>query len=214
MQAAAGILLAAAIFGAAFLAGRGQAMPPFFWQRIVALSLLPAILFGWTVERVPIDSFDAGTWLRALAFALVAAAAPVVCAAACATGQVQPGFAALLGRTGGARGALDIAVGLTLIALTLLSVQTALALVFDPRYRDIPFAPQSGAVIAFVVLMVSTPRAQGQRAFAEAVAAAVLAVAAVYIGFNETLANWQATWLCAGLLGLAVILARARDAPG
>jgi hypothetical protein len=49
---------------------------------------------------------------------------------------------------------------------------------------------------------------------AEAVAATVLAVAAVYIAFNETFANWQAIWLCAGFLGLAVILARARDAPG
>ena len=42
---------------------------------------------------------------------------------------------------------------------------------------------------------------------------AVLAVSAVYIALNETFANWQAIWLCAGFLGLAVILARARDAP-
>jgi len=32
--------------------------------------------------------------------------------------------------------------------------------------------------------------------------------------FNESFANWQALWLCAGLIGLAVILARARDVPG
>jgi exo-beta-1,3-glucanase (GH17 family) len=214
MQAIAGILLAAASFGAAFAAGRSKTKPPFFWERIVALSLLPAILFGWTIERVPIDSFDAGTWLRALAFALVAAAAPIVCAAACATGRMRPTFAALLGRAGGTHDALDIAVELSLIALTLLSVQTALGLVFDPRYRDIPFAPQSGAVVAFLVLMLSTPRPNGPRAMAEAVAAVVLAVSAVYIAVNETFANWQAVWLCAGFLGLAVILARARDAPG
>ncbi len=214
MQAVFGILLAAAIFGAAFLAGGGQTMPRFFWERIVGLSLLPAILFGWTIERIPIDSFTTGTWLRALAFGVVAAAAPIVCAAACGSGRTRPSFAKLLGRAGGARDALDIALALTFIALTLLSVQTALGLAFDPRYRDIPFAPQCGAVVAFLVLMFSTPRPDGPRALAEAVAAAVLAVSAVYIAVNETFANWQAIWLCAGFLGLAVILARARDAPG
>ena len=34
-----------------------------------------------------------------------------------------------------------------------------------------------------------------------------------YIAINETIANWQALWLCAGFLGLAFILSRARDAP-
>ena len=84
-----------------------------------------------------------------------------------------------------------------LIALTVLSVQAALGLVLDPRYRDIPFAPQSAGVIAFLVLMLSTPRPSGRRALAETVAAAVLALAAGYIAFNETFANWQAIWLCA-----------------
>jgi hypothetical protein len=98
--------------------------------------------------------------------------------------------------------------------LTLLSVETALGLVFDPRYRDIPFAPQSAAVFTFLVLMLSTLRPAGSRPAAETLAAIVLTVAAVYIAINETFANWQAIWLCAGLIGLAVILVRTRDAPG
>jgi glucan 1,3-beta-glucosidase len=181
---------------------------------MVALSFLPAILLGWTIERIPIDSFGVGDWLRSLGFALAAAAAPIACAAACATGRTRPSFAALFTRAGGPRDAVSVALGLTFILLTLLSVQTALALVFDPRYRDIPFAPQSGAAFAFLVLMLATPKPTGARAMAEALGAAVLAVSAVYIAFNETFANWQAIWLCAGFLGLAVILARARDAPG
>ena len=144
-------------------------------------------------------------------------------AAAAALGLVgclmRPSFAALLSRASGSRDAVSVALGLAFILLTLLSVQTALGLVFDPRYRDIPFAPQSGAAFAFLVLMVSAPRGSepsmaGTRAVAEAVAATVLGVAAVYIAVNETFANWQAIWLYAGFLGLAVILARARDAPG
>ncbi len=109
---------------------------------------------------------------------------------------------------------LGIFLGVTFAALTLLSVETALGLVFDPRYRDLPFAPQSAGVIAFLILAATGIRPQGPRAMAETVAAAVLAVSAVYIGFNETLANWQAIWLCAGFVGLAVILVRARDVPG
>ena len=84
---------------------------------------------------------------------------------------------------------------------------------FDPRYRDLPFAPQGAGTIAFFALMVSEPLPAGRRPAAETLAAAVLAVAAVYIAINETVANWQALWLCAGFVGLAIILSRARDAP-
>ncbi len=222
LQAAAGIALAALTFAAAWMAARGRQPRPQLWHWVVAAAFLPCVLFGWTLERLPIDSFGAGGWLRSLAFAITAAAAPIACAAGCAAGRPRPTFAALLGRSGGAGGArdaLNFALGASLIALTVLSLQTALGLVFDPRYRDIPFAPQSAAVIAFLVLLVSTPRKAegntvGKRAAAETLAAAVLALAAVYIAFNETFANWQAVWLCAGLIGLAVILERARDAPG
>jgi hypothetical protein len=41
----------------------------------------------------------------------------------------------------------------------------------------------------------------------------VLALSAGYIVFNETFANWQSVWFCAGLLGLAAILLSVRDAP-
>ena len=87
---------------------------------------------------------------------------------------------------------------------------------YDPesQNRDLPFAPQSASVAAFLILMMSTPRLSGPRAVAETMAAAVLALSACYIAFNESFANWQAIWLCAGLVGLAFILARARDVPG
>ena len=212
-QAVAGMLLAALAFTSAWRA-RGKTAAPFLWPRIAVLTFLPAVLFGWTLETVPIDSFGAGGWLRLLAFAATAAAAPIVCAAGCAAGRVRPTFAALLCRSDDTRDGLSIALGVSFIALTLLSVQTALGLVFDPRYRDLPFAPQSAGVVAFLILMVSTPRMPGTRAAAETLAAAVLALSAGYIAINEGLANWQAIWLCAGLLGLAFILAWARDAPG
>jgi glucan 1,3-beta-glucosidase len=217
LQAAAGLLLAALSFGSAWAAGRSNSgsasTPPLLWPRIAVLTFLPAVLFGWTLETVPVDSLGLGGWLRSLAFAMTAAAAPMVCAAGCAAGRTRPAFAALLSRGGGSRDAFSLAIGATFIALTLLSVLTALGLVFDPRYRDLPFAPQSAGTAAFLILMIATPRPSGPRAVAETLAAAILALSACYIALNESFANWQAIWLCAGLIGLAVILVRARDAP-
>ena len=212
--AAAGIVLAALTFGAAFSAGRGKDLPPWLWPRIAILALVPGILFGWTLETVPIESFGVSGWLRSLAFAATAAIAPIACAGACAAGRKRPSFAALLAGNAAPLDALGLLLGISFAALTMLSLETALGLVFDPRYRDLPFAPQSAGVIAFLVLAATGPRPPGPRAVAETVAGAVLAAAAVYIACNETFANWQAIWLCAGLAGLGFILMRARDVPG
>jgi len=217
-QALAGVIVAALAFVCAFLTGRKNKLSPMLWPRIAVLTLLPAILFGWTLEMAVIDSFSVGSWLRSIAFAAVAAVAPIVCAAACGTGRPLPGFAALLHRAGERRGALDWLLGGTLIALTLFALEAALGLVFDPRYRDIPFAPLTAATIPFLVVVASMQRTGGVRRAAETFAGTVLAASAVYILFNETFANWQAVWFCAAALALAAMLiftrSSAPDAPG
>jgi hypothetical protein len=213
MQALAGIVLALLTFGGVASAGNGKKSIALLWPRIAALAFVSAVMFGWTIELVPIESYSVGGWLRSIALAAVAAAAPIVCAAACAAGRPLPVFAALLGRSEKPRDTLGIALGVVLIVLTVLAVQEALGLVFDPRYRDFAFAPLSAAVVPFLVLMASTTRAAGSRAIAETVAGAILVAAAVYIVPDEGLANWQSNWFCAAIFGLAVILLRARDAP-
>jgi exo-beta-1,3-glucanase (GH17 family) len=213
-QALAGVLLTALTFGGALVVRREKGGPPYLWARIAALAFLPAVLFGWTLETVPVESFSLGSWLRSVAFAATAASAPIVCAAACAGGRAPPTFAALFAGTAERRDALHWALGGTLVALMLLSLEAALGLVFDPRYRDIPFAPLTAAVIPFLAVTIPTPRPGGAAAKAERLAAGVLALSAGYIVLNESFANWQSVWFCAGLLGLALILMRARDAPG
>jgi len=211
--AAAGVALSALSFGGAFFAARKKPAQPSLWWRIAALSCASAVMFGWTIEVVPVESYTPGSWLRSLAFAAVAACAPIVCATACAAGRRLPTFSMLLGGRGERIDALGLALGVILIVLVLLAIEHALGLDFDPRYRDIPFAPLCAAVVPFLILSLSTPTPSGAPAMAERVAAAVLAASAVYIAVNETFANWQSVWFCAGLLGLAFILARARDAP-
>ncbi|HTV36824.1 MAG TPA: beta-(1-6) glucans synthase [Xanthobacteraceae bacterium] len=214
LQALAGILLAAATFAGAFIVARTKPAARLLWPKIAALSFLPAVFFGWTIAAIPVESYTAGGWLRSLGFAAVATAAPIVCAMSTAAGLPLPTFAALLGRRQDRFGGLSLALGIVLIALVLFAVEHALGLSFDPRYRDIPFAPLCASVVPFLVLSLAAPRPSGPRAVAERAAAVVLAAAAVYIVFNESFANWQAVWFCAGLLGLALILAPARDAPG
>ena len=71
---------------------------------------------------------------------------PVVGAAARGVGVRAPTFARILGRAAQRpRDAAGAALGVLLIALAVLAVQAALGLVFDPRYRDFPFAPLTGA---------------------------------------------------------------------
>jgi len=215
VQALAGILLCCVIYGSAWFVERRSDPVRLLWPRIAALAFLPAVMFGWTIEAVPVDSFSVGGWVRSLSFAAVAAAAPIVCAVASAAGRPMPTFAALIGGSWQERDALRWLLGGIFAALVLLSVQAALGLVFDPRYREIPFAPLTAAVVPFLVFRFSQPSGAqiGTRAMAETVAAAVLAACAGYIAVNESFANWQAVWFCVALLGLALILVRARDAP-
>jgi glucan 1,3-beta-glucosidase len=99
-----------------------------------------------------------------------------------------------------------------LIATTLLAVLAALGLVFDPRYKDFPFAPLTAAAVPFLLHTLTMARPMGARGAAEILTALVLALSVPYIVINESLANWQSLWLCAALLALAVILTQVRDA--
>src|SRR4029077_4590266 len=212
-----GILLAAVTFGIAATAGGRKNPTPLLWPKIAAIALLPAVMVGLTVETIPIQSYNAGGWLRSLTFALLAAAAPIVCADACAVGRALPTFppvlaplAAGVGSSGERRGGLHWALGGIFIVLVLLALQAALGLVFDPRYRDFPFAPLTAAVVPFLVLTVAVPRHRGARAIAETVAGAALIACAGYIAINESFANWQSVGFCTGVAGLSVILRRGR----
>jgi glucan 1,3-beta-glucosidase len=110
------------------------------------------------------------------------------------------------------KSALERGLGILLIMLAALSVQAALGLVFDPRYRDFPFAPLTGAIVPFLFLARWTLRPRVPPA--ELAMAIILVAAAIYIVLNEGFANWQACWCSAGLIALALILARAAPAPG
>ena len=174
-------------------------------------ALIPGAIVGWAIANVPVESLGVGGWTRSLALVAIAIAAPVLATAALVQNVAPPSFARLLGRKRPVD-LLSIALGLALLALMLLSVQTALGFVFDPRYRDFPFAPLTSATVPFLVLTLCGPRGQGPRGVAEMVAATALAMSAVFMVLNESFVNWQAVWLAAIFAVCAFTLVQSRDA--
>jgi exo-beta-1,3-glucanase (GH17 family) len=210
-QMIAGLALAAIVFGVAYLAGRKNARPS-GWIAVTGNAIAGGALIGWTVANVPIESLGVGSWLRSCALAAVALLSAPVVSAAIMRGEPIPRFSKLLGPSAQRiHDPLALALGGLLIATTLLAVLTALGLVFDPRYKDFPFAPLTAAAVPFVLHTLTMPRPVGARGTSELLAAALLALSALYIVFDEGFANWQALWLCAALLALAVTLAQVRD---
>ena len=217
LRAVEGILLATLVFAVALAESRRKrgagAAVRVRLLAVAAIALAPGALIGWAIANVPIESLGIGGWLRSCAMVGLAVASPVLCAAASIRQLAIPGFSCVIGaRAERSPDPLVLALGLAFVAISVIALDTALGLVFDPRYRDFPFAPLTAAVIPFLVLSVAAPRVAARRGMAEIVAGAVLAASAIYIALNEGVDNWQAVWVSAILAALAITLFRSRDA--
>jgi exo-beta-1,3-glucanase (GH17 family) len=217
LQAAGGIMLAALVLGAAAAAcHRGLRInEPLImrWSGVAVVALVPGALVGWAIENVPLESLGAGGWARSIVMVALAILAPVGAAGALMRRLKVPSFAQILGRPAERpRDWLAWTLGFGFAVLCVVALESALGLVFDPRYRDFPFAPLSAAALPFVILSMAAGTPEGERGVAETVMAAALAGSAVYVAINEGFANWQSLWLCAVFLAIAFTLFRARDA--
>jgi glucan 1,3-beta-glucosidase len=218
-QAVVGVVLAGCVFATALIArrwaGGGMAMG---WGEFAGIAICAGaggILIGWTLANVPVESLGVGGWTGSLVLAALAIAGPIAGAAGIANGTAVPAFAHVIGpRERRVRNPLARALGIIMIVLAALAVQVALGLVFDPRYRDFPFAPFTAAVVPFLTATWLQAPAKGRRGVAETVTSASLVLAVIYIVPNESLANWQSLWLCADFAALGVILLRIRGEPG
>lgn len=212
LQAAGGIAFAIAVFGAAWGYRGSDNVPLRLWLGVTGNAIAGGLI-GWTAVNVPIESLYLAGWTRSLAFAAVAVATPIAVSIAMMRGTPLPRFSQLLGPAGERTcDPLAWAIGVLMIATMLLALVVALGLVFDPRYRDFPFAPLTAAAVPFLLHSLLMPRPSGERGAAELGGATVLALSVLYIAFNETFANWQALWVCAALAAIAFSLTQVRDA--
>jgi glucan 1,3-beta-glucosidase len=213
-QGGGGILFAVIVFGAA-LTVRTKDTPVSFWVAVSANAFVGGALIGWTIENVPVESLGVGGWSRSLALTAVAIGAPILLSVAIMCSTPMLAFFRIFGpKEYRMQNPLAQSVGAILAITMLLAFVIALGLVFDPRYRDFPFAPLTAAIVPFFVHGVMVARPKGVRPTAETAGAGALALSVLYILFNEGFANWQSLWLCAVLAVLAINLARVRDVPG
>ena len=180
------------------------------WIAVAICAAAAGILFGIAADKMSYESYGFGGWLQWGTLFAAAIASPLLCAHAQMSGRSLPTFLELLGpREGRSRSPLVWLLGLALIATALIGTETALGFVFDPRYKDFPYAALTMAVVPFATLVLNRPQG-GARPIAEATFAGLLALSAIYIGFNEGRDNWQSLWTCATYVLFAVTLWQAR----
>jgi glucan 1,3-beta-glucosidase len=215
LQMGSGMVLAILVFAAAWLTLRRRPWTPRLvsWVAVGLSATTAGILLGVAADKMFYESYGLGGWLVWGSLLAAAAASPVLCANALMSGRSLPTFLELLGpgdyRT---RSIPVLVLGLALLVTTLIAAESALGFVFDPRYKDFPFAALTMAVVPFTALTLLNRPKEGTRPVAETVFSGLLAGAAIYTVFNEGSANWQSLWTCLTYFLLAVTLWQARAA--
>lgn len=215
LQMGGGLAFCLLIFGVATLAARQGPRP---WGRTcwLAVALVASVcgtLLGMTIERLLLQSLGIGGWVRGGALLAGAIGAPLLCVHALMSGRTLAPFLDLMGPGSHRRPSRSpLALEALLILTTLVACETALGLVFDPRYRDFPFAPLTMAALPYLILRVfNRSLKNGARPLAETVFAALLVMSAAYILFNEGYENWQSIWTSAAYVLLGIVLWQAKS---
>jgi exo-beta-1,3-glucanase (GH17 family) len=213
LQMGCGMALSVFVFGAAWLTLRRRPWTPRLaaWIAVGIFATASGILLGVAADKMFYESYGFGGWLRWGALLAAAVAAPLLCANAVMSGRALPTFLELLGpREDRTRSVPTVLLGMTLIVTALIAAETALGFVFDPRYKDFPFAALTMAVLPLALLTLLNRPQQGARPISEAVFAGLFVMAALFTVFNEGLNNWQSLWTSALYFLLGVTLWQAR----
>jgi glucan 1,3-beta-glucosidase len=179
------------------------------------MALAAGLFFALSATNLTMQSFLLGDWVRGIILLALAVAVPAASAYAVAGGAARlHGFAFVLNQSDRQRSDWPSFILASLFAVSIVAaIQVALGLVFDPRYQDFPFAPLTPVAVAFCVVAFARDRASFGAGLAERLAAALLIGSALFIVGNEGARNWQAVWLSALLILLALAVLHARAAP-
>ena len=156
LQMACGMGLSILVFGAAWLTLRRRPWTPrpAAWVAVGISATAAGILLGVAADKMLYESYGIGGWLKWGALLAAGIASPMLCANALMSGRALPTFLELVGpRDQRTRSVLTFLLGAVLLVTTLIGAETALGFVFDPRYKDFPFAALTMAVLPFWTLM-------------------------------------------------------------
>lgn len=205
-QAGLGLAFAALLFGVAFATARknntgGAAR----WLPVAAIAFAGGSLVGLMTEKLILESLTALDWtfssLRVVAMVTIAIAGVIAIMA-----DLPAPDLIRLARLREAPSPRAVLVLDALLAIFLFfALQAALAMAFDPRYRDFPAATLT--IGAVPLLLMVFRRGTFELTAATRWLAAGLAATALFIGFREGYENWQALWFVATLAGGAALLA-------
>ena len=217
LEAALGIGAAFLVFATAWLARRKETSED-GWRRdlaIAAIALGAGLVFGWAVLGLPMEPPEPGDRLRSTGMIVLSLLVPMAAAGAVARSAPLGGLAVALNapvRQGLSDWSLLLAI---LFAATLVAaIHVALGLVFDPRYKDFQLALLTGPVVALAIVTWAKAPVRHEPGMAERAAAGLLTFSALFVMFNEGIANWQALWFGGLLVLLALTALRAAPAPG
>jgi hypothetical protein len=153
---------------------------------------------------LPLEGETSEDRLRAAGMVVLALVVPLAAAFALAKGSRLAGFAVALDPSRWRWSAcIELVLAALLAATVVAAIHVALGLVFDPRYKDFPFAALAPPVVALSVLAFANRKQAAAPGTAEMVAAVFLAGSALFVVINEGLANWQALTFASLLLALA-----------
>jgi hypothetical protein len=215
LQMASGMALSFLVFAVAWLTLRRRPWSPrpASWVAVGLSATSAGILLGVATDKMMVESYGIGGWLAWGSLLLAGIASPLLCAHALMSGTALPAFVDLFNSDRDTRRSMPaVLLGIVLVVTTLIGGETALGFVFDPRYRDFPFAALTMAVLPFALLALLNRPPQGTRPIAEAVFAGLLTGTALFTALTESGSNWQSLWTCAIYFMLAITLWRARAA--
>ena len=215
IKAALGMGAALLVFLAAWLGERKRESR---WRRtlvVAGIALAVGLTFGWAALNLTRENFFLGDQLRAVIMLCLAVVVPMAAGFAVTRGDQLSSFANALTASAWRRGNwVTPVLTLLFVATVVASLQVALGLVFDPRYKDFPVASLTAPVVALFMLAFTRTHGPLRPGPAEITAALLLLGSSAFIIVNEGIANWQAVWLAVLLTLMALTTLRAKAEPG
>ncbi len=180
------------------------------WLPVAATALVAGALVGLMIEKLVLESLTSLDWAFSSLRAVMMGAIAVVGVIAIMADSPAPSLTRLGTRESATSSFESVMLDILLAAFLFFAIQAALAMAFDPRYRDFPGATLTIGAVPLLLLVFREGLSDVRTA--PRWLAAGLGATALFIAFREGYENWQALWFVATLIGGAALLLKQKPA--